>query len=54
MSDQMAAACSAMRDAMASSYQEDLRKVRAGKLGHFSGRADGLAERVANLREFLL
>ncbi|MNT68477.1 hypothetical protein D3C72_2067140 [compost metagenome] len=51
--DGIAAAYAEVRDAMANSYQEDLRKVRAGKLGHYLG-ADGLAERVANLREFLL
>lgn len=51
--DGIAAAYAEVRDAMANSYQEDLRKVRAGKLGHYLG-ADGLAERVANLREFSL
>jgi hypothetical protein len=51
--DGIAAAYAEVRDAMANSYQEDLRKVRAGKLSHYLG-ADGLAERVANLREFLL
>jgi hypothetical protein len=38
---------------MANSYEEDLRRVRAGKLGHYLG-AEGLAERVANLRNFSL
>ena len=38
---------------MASRYQEDLKRVRAGSLGHYLG-AEGLAERVANLREFAL
>ncbi|NMK47425.1 SMI1/KNR4 family protein [Achromobacter sp. Bel] len=42
-----------VRDSMANSYQEDLRRVRAGKLGHYLG-AEGLAERVANLRAFSL
>ena len=42
-----------VRDSMASRYQEDLKRVRAGKLGHYLG-ADGLAARVANLREFSL
>lgn len=41
------------RDSLASRYQEDLKRVRAGKLGHYLG-ADGLAARVANLREFSL
>ncbi|MNJ76663.1 hypothetical protein D3C77_739940 [compost metagenome] len=41
------------RDAMATRYQEDLKRVRAGKLGHYLG-ADGLAARVENLREFSL
>ncbi len=41
------------RDAMATRYQEDLKRVRAGNLGHYLG-ADGLAARVANLREFSL
>ncbi|WP_454675026.1 SMI1/KNR4 family protein [Achromobacter pestifer] len=47
----IAAAFAEARDSMANSYQEDLRRVRAGKLGHYLG-ADGLAERVTNLREF--
>lgn len=51
--DGIAAAYAEVRDAMSNSYQEDLRKVRAGKLSHYLG-ADGLAERVANLREFSL
>lgn len=42
-----------VRDSMANTYEEDLRRVRAGKLGHYLG-AEGLAERVANLREFSL
>lgn len=42
-----------VRDSMANRYQEDLKRVRAGKLGHYLG-ADGLAARVANLREFSL
>jgi hypothetical protein len=41
------------RDSLASRYQEDLKRVRAGKLGHYLG-ADGLAARVANLRKFSL
>jgi hypothetical protein len=49
----VAAAYAETRDSMTNSYQEDLRRVRAGKLGHYLG-ADGLAERVANLREFSL
>ena len=49
----IAAAFAEARNAMAGSYQEDLRRVRAGKLGHYLG-ADGLAERVANLQEFSL
>ncbi|MEN4920173.1 SMI1/KNR4 family protein [Achromobacter spanius] len=49
----IAAAYAEVRDSMASKYQEDLRRVRAGKLGHYLG-ADGLAARVANLREFSL
>ncbi|MGE6920228.1 SMI1/KNR4 family protein [Achromobacter kerstersii] len=51
--DGIAAAFVEVRDAMANSYEEDLRRVRAGKLGHYLG-ADGLAERVANLRAFSL
>ncbi|MNL63321.1 hypothetical protein D3C87_1874500 [compost metagenome] len=51
--DGIAAAFAEVRDSMANSYQEDLHKVRAGKLGHYLG-ADGLAERVANLRAFSL
>lgn len=47
------AAYAGVRDTMANSYQEDLRRVRAGKLSHYLG-AEGLAERVANLREFSL
>ncbi|MBB1596900.1 SMI1/KNR4 family protein [Achromobacter sp. UMC46] len=47
------AAYADVRDTMANSYQEDLRRVRAGKLGHYLG-AEGLAERVANLRAFSL
>lgn len=49
----IAAAYAEARDAMATRYEEDLRRVRAGKLGHYLG-ADGLAERVANLRAFVL
>ncbi|CAB3924987.1 hypothetical protein LMG1864_05749 [Achromobacter ruhlandii] len=49
----IAAAYAEARDAMAARYEEDLRRVRAGKLGHYLG-ADGLAERVANLRAFVL
>lgn len=47
----MAAAYAEARDAMLTRYEEDLRRVRAGKLGHYLG-ADGLAERIANLRAF--
>jgi hypothetical protein len=36
---------------MLTRYEEDLRRVRAGKLVHYLG-ADGLAERIANLRAF--
>ena len=50
---QVTAAYAEARDAMAARYEEDLRRVRAGKLGHYLG-ADGLAERVANLRAFVL
>ncbi|MCZ8397951.1 SMI1/KNR4 family protein [Achromobacter ruhlandii] len=49
----IAAAYAEACDAMAARYEEDLRRVRAGKLGHYLG-ADGLAERVANLRAFVL
>lgn len=49
----VAAAYAEARDAMLARYEEDLRRVRAGKLGHYLG-ADGLAERVANLRAFVL
>jgi hypothetical protein len=49
----IAAAYAEARAAMAARYEEDLRRVRAGKLGHYLG-ADGLAERVANLRAFVL
>ena len=51
--DGIAAAYAEVRDSMASRYQEDLRRVRTGKLGHYLG-ADGLAARVANLQEFSL
>lgn len=51
--DGIAEAYAEVRDSMAGSYQEDLRRVRAGKLSHYLG-ADGLAERVFNLREFSL
>ncbi|WYX18218.1 SMI1/KNR4 family protein [Achromobacter xylosoxidans] len=47
----MGAAYAEARDAMLTRYEEDLRRVRAGKLGHYLG-ADGLAERIANLRAF--
>lgn len=50
---EVAAAYAEVRDSMANSYQEDLRRVRAGKLGHYLG-VDGLAGRVANLQEFSL
>ncbi|HAP25114.1 MAG TPA: SMI1/KNR4 family protein, partial [Achromobacter sp.] len=49
----IAEAYAQVRDSMATRYQEDLKRVRAGKLGHYLG-ADGLAARVANLREFAL
>lgn len=49
----LAQAYAQVRDSMATRYQEDLKRVRAGKLGHYLG-ADGLADRVANLREFSL
>ncbi|WP_241133354.1 SMI1/KNR4 family protein [Achromobacter insuavis] len=49
----IAAAYAEARDVMLTRYEEDLRRVRAGKLGHYLG-ADGLAERVANLRAFVL
>lgn len=51
--DGIAEAYAEQRDAMAKRYEDDLQRVRAGKLGHYLG-ADGLAERVANLREFSL
>lgn len=51
--DGIEAAYAEVRDSMAKRYEEDLRRVRAGKLGHYLG-ADGLAERVARLREFSL
>lgn len=51
--DGLADAYAQVRDSMASRYQEDLKRVRAGTLGHYLG-AEGLAERVANLREFSL
>ncbi len=51
--DGLADAYAQVRDSMASRYQEDLKRVRAGSLGHYLG-AEGLAERVANLREFSL
>lgn len=47
----MGAAYAEARDAMLTRYEEDLRRVRAGKLGHYLG-TDGLAERIANLRAF--
>lgn len=49
----LAQAYAQVRDSMDTRYQEDLERVRAGKLGHYLG-ADGLAARVANLREFSL
>jgi len=49
----IAQAYAEVRDSMATRYQEDLRRVRSGKLGHYLG-ADGLAARVANLRGFSL
>lgn len=49
----IAAAYAEVRDSMATRYQEDLQRVRSGKLGHYLG-ADGLAARVANLRGFSL
>ncbi|KQZ96644.1 SMI1/KNR4 family protein [Achromobacter sp. Root565] len=49
----IAEAYAQVRDSMATRYQEDLKRVRAGKLGHYLGE-DGLAARVANLRAFSL
>ncbi|OZI63996.1 SMI1/KNR4 family protein [Bordetella genomosp. 1] len=41
----------AARDTLLADYEDALAKVKRGKLGHYLG-ADGLAERIARLREF--